>query len=687
MFTVMFMCENQLNIKAFERAFKHPLISIIHSSPNYTNYVKTLQYLPDFIIMELPNQFHSQLNFIQMIKQHNKARDIPILCFGDTISEDRLKGLHNIGVEEYFEKLDDFSLLFKKIEPRIKDKKFKAPISLHEIKENIRLQLIKPTISPQQKIEIIVKHVAAIKAFPFTVMQILKMSIDEDCDAGSLAKMIELDPAISAKILKIGNSVRFARSGRQVSSIREAVVRLGFEETRRIAMSMAVMNLYDLDTSTLGFDRVSFWFHCLATAVISEEISKNLTVINRDEAFICGLLHDFGILIFDDSFPDIFAQILQATTDQGAHFIDKEKEILDITHEEVIKELFKKWNFPLSIIDGVTGHRKIMQKTESSEISQGELLALCAGMGSVVAKALSIGAGCDQFVYSIKEWMWHTVKLPDGLTQDTIKSIFNKLKLFEEFIKIDSGEQSAIKANDRSNEKLIIGTLDNSNCATQVYDIYLRQRGHLLKRIVHDNPIDSLNYQFDMLLIYPDDDFNKDLITPILKILPRQTDESYFKSKMPIIIINNNIDKCKNEMKPEHVMCLKDGFDLRQLDMIIYMLSKTDLKDSTIKKKESDQKSKFIANYKNVKQKRVDLLNQGVEIDDDEKIIKILTIIESNLHNPNIDLAQGVKMLDMADILLNQARLKFELKLNESKIKNLDVASTSHFTRIFDRKE
>ncbi|HEX7510323.1 MAG TPA: HDOD domain-containing protein, partial [Chitinivibrionales bacterium] len=279
--SIMLISENQRETQILKLAFEQKNITLLTSTAEYSNYVKILQYVPDIILMELPHIAHQQLHFSEMLRQHKKTKHIPIIAYGDKVDEGVRKGLLCKGVYHYLDRPLKFSMvldiIIKSLKKVNKDIGLaKQPVSDKE--KDIGLLFDKETL-PTKKIEIMVTYVSKLMAFPFTVAKVLQLADSEKSAAGDLAKVIQADPVISAQLLKISNSVLFASLNRKIGSVKDAIVRVGFRETKRLVMSMSVMSLFSGDHKTLGFDRTAFWFHSLVCGIIAERLARQMGTV------------------------------------------------------------------------------------------------------------------------------------------------------------------------------------------------------------------------------------------------------------------------------------------------------------------------------------------------------------------------------------------------------------------------
>jgi hypothetical protein len=255
--------------------------------------------------------------------------------------------------------------------------------------------------------------------------------------------VIQADPVISAQLLKISNSVLFASANRKIQSVKDAIIRVGFKETRRLVMSMSVMQLFGEKSNSAGLDRKAFWFHSLVCGVISERLARQMEAVSTEEAFLAGILHDFGILLLDEYFPTIFSRVLDDTTDKNSGFILCENAILGFTHNEMIGELFSRWKFPDTVAEAILGQSRFREFQNSID-TPGRKIALCIGLSEILAKTIGLGKECDRFITPIENWVFNSVRMPAGVTDAFIEDVAHQISLYREFLKLDGKEFSMI---------------------------------------------------------------------------------------------------------------------------------------------------------------------------------------------------------------------------------------------------
>jgi HD-like signal output (HDOD) protein/ActR/RegA family two-component response regulator len=577
MLTIMLMCVNERERQILKTAFEQLQFKTVVADASYGSYVKTVQYMPDVVMIELPRLCSEQLTYIDMLKKHKKARMIPVIAYGDMADKSIIRGIVKKGVDDYVERPLKFSNLVKTIGLRLKQRNksieataVNAGPSKSDKEEDIE-KILSPHTLRTQKIELMVKHISKLMAFPFTVAKVLQLADSEKAGAGDLSKILEADPVIAANILKVSNTVFFASANRRINSIKDAIVRVGFRETKRIVMSMSVMDLFNTQESRLGFNRYHFWFHCLGTAIIAEDMAKRIGDLNAEEAFLAGLLHDFGLILLDEFYPSIFGKVLEATAASGAHFVDKELEILDITHIDVVSELFQSWKIPENITEAIVNHYTISQAGDRLD-SVGKKLAQCVAMGNVASKALSLGSACDQYVFPLPDNAFQMVKMLQGFGPNFEKEINHDAKLFCQFLKIDEAELQDRKGGLLGDRQLKIGV---ANLAKDIFippEMYLKTQGHTIERLPPGDGIAEAHGKYDLILAWTNETTPVQAVSPLLRLTQRQESETTIQlvpPRVPLLLFARNGEDYAELNDEPNLSAMFREYDQRQLDVNI----------------------------------------------------------------------------------------------------------------------
>ncbi len=227
--------------------------------------------------------------------------------------------------------------------------------------------------------------------------KILKVAGDSRSSASDMAEVISQDQSLTANILKIANSAYFGLS-QQVPTVSRAIVVLGFEAVKSIALSAAVITTFSRKRNTESFDRSKFWIHSLACAYLSKQISTMTHLADLETAFVCGLLHDIGKVALDIYFPASYQRTLARMQENNLRLVEAESEILGFTHAEVGMWMTQRWRFPKDIIFSTANHHGVIAedvryKELTATVRLADFLCICEGLclpGQVSPDALDV---------------------------------------------------------------------------------------------------------------------------------------------------------------------------------------------------------------------------------------------------------------------------------------------------------
>jgi diguanylate cyclase (GGDEF)-like protein len=182
-------------------------------------------------------------------------------------------------------------------------------------------------------------------------LRLLELASREDVSAGELARVLQGDPSLAGRILRIANAA--ASGTRAVVSVADAVVRLGFRSVRQLAMGFSLIERCQ-NGGCAAFDYDRYWSRSLATAVAAARLGRDARTIPADECFTLGLLHEVGALALATALPNEYARVLedpQASSDDRR--CELEREALRISSRELTGLMMLDWRVPPPLVDAV----------------------------------------------------------------------------------------------------------------------------------------------------------------------------------------------------------------------------------------------------------------------------------------------------------------------------------------------
>lgn len=439
MITILLIIDDVNEALKLRQTFLKVNIRVIPAEPSYSSYLKTLQYDPDIVIMEVPATPKNHVQFLRLIRNNKGIEQKPFILYGPQFDPKVVEAIIATGANAYLTKPLDFKKLLEVTKSLLLEHSAKQSgiTEKNQLSKSELTALCDAAVPKQKKIEIMLNHVGKLLAFPATVANVLRVTQSENSGARELAQVIQSDPSVATEVLKVANSVYFARrTNNRIVDIKEAVVRIGFAQTKNTAMSLSVFQIMKDRNYETGFNHIDFWFHCLGVAVIAERLAKNSNLASIEESFIAGLLHDLGKLLLNEFFNDVFLSILQKTTSEGVPFQTCHEQILGFSQSDLMAELFAKWNFPDSIVQNVAyfGRHDMF----SEQFLKERPLASIVNIAETIAKSLQVGREADCCVSGIPGAAFDSLRMHYGLSQGFVEGIYNEMNIYNQFLKIDN---------------------------------------------------------------------------------------------------------------------------------------------------------------------------------------------------------------------------------------------------------
>lgn len=200
-----------------------------------------------------------------------------------------------------------------------------------------------PDIFIKQALE----KITNIGTLPEVTAKIITTVEDPRSTAAQLNKIVSNDPALATRILKVVNSAFYGVPG-QIGSIERAIVMLGLNGVKNIAVAASLGQLFKNVKICDGLEARDVWTHSIAVGVAAREIAKKLKSSAADEAFLAGLIHDSGILVWLQAHPEMFGDICHQAKDSEQDFCQIERDTAGVDHQMLGIALAENWRFPRS---------------------------------------------------------------------------------------------------------------------------------------------------------------------------------------------------------------------------------------------------------------------------------------------------------------------------------------------------
>lgn len=214
----------------------------------------------------------------------------------------------------------------------------------------------------------LIKKFTTTKTLPHIAIRLTRMISDENSTMQDFEKMIRMDPTLVLRLLRVVNSPYYGLR-QKVDSISRAVVILGVNKLRNMIVTEALKDIFNESQDEAIFSRNRLWLHCVAVSICSQMISERIFGQDGDNAFLCGILHDIGMIVEAQTTYDLFIKACLAIGSNSRSVTDHEKEIIGTDHCEVGRLLAKEWKLPFEVQQGIRNHHKDLAEVTPSSVT------------------------------------------------------------------------------------------------------------------------------------------------------------------------------------------------------------------------------------------------------------------------------------------------------------------------------
>ena len=312
----------------------------------------------------------------RILRLHDKFNTIPVIL-GLPPDKDEARGViqqaQDAGVSHFLMKPFTLTSLQKRLEEVL------------AIEEPIE----KPT---HQDIRDEIRNLSNLPAMPAAHSKLLTLlsKADEEVDVRQVSSTLELDPALSAKVMKTCRSAYFGFQGNMMT---QAVAFLGVAVIRKIVQSAIIYDVFAGDGEEsgepVGLTMGDLWRHSMATGMAMEVIGK---ADKKKTHFLLGVLHDIGKAVFLFRFTDHYRKVLELVEKENVSILQAELDLLGISHADCGGELAIHWDLPGEVRTAITSHHTPGQSTQHRR------LAAMVHIADIAVRTMNIGSGGDPLI-------------------------------------------------------------------------------------------------------------------------------------------------------------------------------------------------------------------------------------------------------------------------------------------------
>jgi HD-like signal output (HDOD) protein len=202
-----------------------------------------------------------------------------------------------------------------------------------------------------------IEKMGGLPSLPQTLLDIQKVANDNRSSADDLAECILRDQALTMRVLKVVNSAMYQRRNReQVRTVRRAVIVMGFNAVRQLALGLSVFDM--MSKLSRSPQLVDIARHSLVTAGFAQVLAEASGRVSPEEGFVTALVHDIGKIVLTECSPAGMDAVLAAVkAGEDQHM--SERRHFGITHDRAGRRLAAHWGLPPELQNVIGEHHDI----------------------------------------------------------------------------------------------------------------------------------------------------------------------------------------------------------------------------------------------------------------------------------------------------------------------------------------
>jgi len=199
-----------------------------------------------------------------------------------------------------------------------------------------------------------IETIGELPILPQTLLQIQKVATDDRSSADDLAQVILRDQSLTMRALRMVNSAMYQRRTQEkIMTVRRAVIVLGFETVRKLALGLSVFDM--MSKLSRSPHLVEVTQHSLVAAAFAQMLAETSGRVSPEEAFVVALIHDVGKVVLIECSPEAYDRVLK-DIEGGMHGIDAERRHFGMSHDRAGRRLALKWKLPSAVQSVIGDH-------------------------------------------------------------------------------------------------------------------------------------------------------------------------------------------------------------------------------------------------------------------------------------------------------------------------------------------
>jgi len=275
-------------------------------------------------------------------------------------------------------------------------------------------------------------HINAMPSLPTSVTKVLEICNNPQTSPADLNHVISLDPVLVGRVLKLINSAYYGL-GKPVTSLARAIIMLGINTVKNLALSTAVMGQISSKKNSQGLNMEGFWRHSLCVGVSAKLLAKKRGVDIKmiEEFFTAGLLHDIGKIPLNAVLLKDYMLTVSVADRNRETLIRAEQESLGLNHCSAGAMIATAWKLDGAVRDTIVNHHNYEEYSGDYK----EVLYSVAAANRF-ASISEIGFAGDRHPDPLPAAIWEALNVSKDVFDEIVENVNSEIEKAEVFLKI-----------------------------------------------------------------------------------------------------------------------------------------------------------------------------------------------------------------------------------------------------------
>jgi putative nucleotidyltransferase with HDIG domain len=276
------------------------------------------------------------------------------------------------------------------------------------------------------------QYIRSMPSLPTTVAKVLEVCNNPQTSPADLNHVISLDPVLVGRVLKLINSAYYSL-GQQVTNLVRAIIMLGINTVKNLALSTAVMGNLSSRKDFQGLNMEGFWRHSLCVGVAAKILARQRGIEPKqvEEYFTAGLLHDIGKIPLNAVLSKEYMLTVSVADRERISLFRAEEKTLGMNHAQAGAMIVKAWRLEGPVGDAIVNHHNYEDYSGEHRDILGSIIA-----ANRFASVMEIGFAGDRYPEKTAAAVWETLGLEKNAFDSIERTVNGEIEKAQVFLKL-----------------------------------------------------------------------------------------------------------------------------------------------------------------------------------------------------------------------------------------------------------